>query len=41
VEFNDAFSVEKPVDQVWSMMLDLERVVPCATGPTRRAASWS
>jgi len=29
MEFNNSFSVEKPVDQVWSTMLDLERVVPC------------
>ncbi len=29
MEFNNSFSVEKPVDQVWNTMLDLERVVPC------------
>ncbi len=29
MEFDNSFSVEKPVDQVWSTMLDLERVVPC------------
>ena len=29
MEFNNSFSVEKPIDQVWSAMLDLERVVPC------------
>lgn len=29
MEFNNSFSVEKPIDQVWSTMLDLERVVPC------------
>jgi uncharacterized protein len=29
MEFNNSFSVARPVDQVWSTMLDLERVVPC------------
>ncbi len=32
MEFNHAFSVEKPIDQVWDTMLDLERVVPCVPG---------
>ncbi|MDP9227936.1 MAG: SRPBCC family protein [Actinomycetota bacterium] len=32
MEFNNAFSVEKPIDEVWEMMLDLERVVPCVPG---------
>jgi uncharacterized protein len=29
MEFNNSFSVEKPIDQVWEAMLDLERVVSC------------
>ncbi len=29
MEFNNSFSVEKPIDQVWNTMLDLERVVSC------------
>ena len=29
MEFDNSFSVEKPLDQVWKTMLDLERVVPC------------
>jgi carbon monoxide dehydrogenase subunit G len=29
MEFNNSFSVAKPIDQVWATMLDLERVVPC------------
>ena len=29
MEFDNSFSVKKPIDQVWSTMLDLERVVPC------------
>jgi uncharacterized protein len=32
VEFNNSFSVEKPVDQVWSTMVDLERVIPAVPG---------
>jgi uncharacterized protein len=32
MEFNNSFVVEKPVDEVWSTMLDLERVVPCVPG---------
>lgn len=32
MEFDNSFSVEKPIDQVWSTMLDLERVVPCVPG---------
>ena len=29
MEFNNSFSVAKPIDQVWGTMLDLEQVVPC------------
>lgn len=29
MEFNNSFSVAKPIDEVWGTMLDLERVVPC------------
>lgn len=29
MEFNNSFSVQKPIDEVWATMLDLERVVPC------------
>jgi uncharacterized protein len=29
MEFDNSFTVEKPIDQVWSTLLDLERVVPC------------
>ena len=32
MEFNNSFSVEKPIDEVWATMLDLERVVPCVPG---------
>lgn len=32
MEFDNSFSVLKPVDEVWSTMLDLERVVPCVPG---------
>jgi uncharacterized protein len=32
MEFNNSFVVEKPVDEVWSTMIDLERVVPCVPG---------
>lgn len=32
MEFNNSFVVEKPIDEVWSTMLDLERVVPCVPG---------
>jgi carbon monoxide dehydrogenase subunit G len=32
VEFDNSFSVEKPVDQVWSTMVDLERVIPAVPG---------
>jgi carbon monoxide dehydrogenase subunit G len=29
MEFDNSFSVQKPIDEVWATMLDLERVVPC------------
>jgi carbon monoxide dehydrogenase subunit G len=32
MQFDNSFSVEKPIAEVWSMMLDLERVVPCVPG---------
>jgi carbon monoxide dehydrogenase subunit G len=32
MEFNNSFSVEKPIGEVWATMLDLERVVPCVPG---------
>lgn len=32
MEFNNSFSVQKPIDEVWKTMLDLERVVPCVPG---------
>jgi uncharacterized protein len=32
MEFDNSFSVPKPIDEVWSTMLDLERVVPCVPG---------
>ena len=34
MEFNNSFTVDKPIDEVWSTMLDLERVVPCVPGAT-------
>jgi uncharacterized protein len=32
MEFDNSFSVQKPIDEVWRTMLDLERVVPCVPG---------
>ena len=32
MEFNNSFSVEKPIDEVWSTMTDLERVIPAVPG---------
>ncbi|MDQ6749444.1 MAG: SRPBCC family protein [Actinomycetota bacterium] len=32
MEFNNSFSVPKPIDEVWATMLDLEQVVPCVPG---------
>ena len=29
MEFDNSFSVQKPIDEVWRTMLDLERIVPC------------
>ncbi len=29
MQFDNEFAVEKPIDEVWATMLDLERVVPC------------
>lgn len=29
MHFDNFFTVSKAIDEVWSMMLDLERVVPC------------
>ena len=29
MQFDNEFSVAKPIDEVWATMLDLERVVPC------------
>ena len=32
MEFNNSFTVAKPIDQVWSTMTDLERVIPAVPG---------
>ena len=32
MEFDNSFTVRKPVDEVWNTMVDLERVVPCVPG---------
>ena len=32
MEFDNSFTVEKPLDEVWDTMVDLERVVPCVPG---------
>ena len=32
MEFDNSFTVQKPLDEVWSTMVDLERVVPCVPG---------
>jgi carbon monoxide dehydrogenase subunit G len=32
MEFDNSFTVEKPIDEVWDTMLDLDRVVPCVPG---------
>jgi carbon monoxide dehydrogenase subunit G len=29
MEFDNSFTVQKPIDEVWNTMTDLERVVPC------------
>lgn len=28
MEFNNSFTVQKPIEEVWSTMVDLERVIP-------------
>jgi uncharacterized protein len=30
--FDNSFTVDKPIDEVWSTILDLEKVVPCVPG---------
>jgi carbon monoxide dehydrogenase subunit G len=32
MEFDNSFTVQKPIDEVWNTMIDLERVVPCVPG---------
>jgi uncharacterized protein len=32
MEFDNSFTIQKPIDDVWSTMIDLERVVPCVPG---------
>jgi len=32
MDFDNQFSVEAPIDDVWKAMLDLERVAPCVPG---------
>jgi uncharacterized protein len=32
MEFDNSFTVQKPLDEVWNTMVDLERVVPCVPG---------
>ena len=32
MEFDNSFTVRKPVDEVWNTMIDLERVVPAVPG---------
>ena len=32
MEFNNSFTVAKPIDEVWSTMTDLERVIPAVPG---------
>jgi uncharacterized protein len=32
VRFDNAFDVQAPIDQVWTAMLDVERVAPCVPG---------
>jgi uncharacterized protein len=34
MEFSNSFTVEKPIDEVWETMVDLERVIPCVPGAT-------
>lgn len=30
--FDNSFTVDKPIDEVWNTILDLEKVVPCVPG---------
>lgn len=32
MEFNNSFTVDKPIEEVWSTMTDLERVIPAVPG---------
>jgi uncharacterized protein len=32
MEFDNSFTVDKPIDEVWSTMTDLERVIPAVPG---------
>lgn len=32
MDFNNSFTVAKPIDEVWSTMTDLERVIPAVPG---------
>ncbi len=32
MEFDNSFTVQKPIDEVWNTMIDLERVVPAVPG---------
>jgi carbon monoxide dehydrogenase subunit G len=32
MEFDNSFTVQTPLDEVWDTMIDLERVVPCVPG---------
>ena len=34
MEFDNSFTVQKPIDEVWETMVDLERVVPAVPGAT-------
>ena len=32
MEFDNSFTVQKPLDEVWATMIDLERVIPAVPG---------
>lgn len=32
MQFNNSFSVAKPIDEVWNTIIDIEKVVPCVPG---------
>jgi carbon monoxide dehydrogenase subunit G len=32
MEFDNSFTVQKPIDEVWNTMIDLEWVVPAVPG---------